>query len=365
MTPLVSILIPAYNASEWIADTLRSALAQTWPRKEIIVVDDGSHDATLSIARGFRSREVSVVTQSNQGAAAARNTALALSQGDVVQWLDADDLLAPDKIARQMEASRHAADDRILLSGAWGTFFYRPALTRFSRSPLWCDLSPVEWLLRKMEHNAYMQTATWLVSRELTTASGPWDTRLSYDDDGEYFARVVAASKAVWFVSGARVMYRISGTQRLSRIGGDPRKLESLLLSMRLHIQHLRGLEDSARARAACVDLLQRNAIYFYPQHHDLVDELERLAAGLGKTLAPPELPPKYDWIRRVFGWRLAKRVRMLVPEIRWSIVRRIDKALAGMGRVGRPRDIEPDHDPHGGWPGACSSSRDRSTPHA
>src|ERR1700741_4422028 len=103
MRPLVSILIPAFNASEYIADTIRSALAQSWPRKEIIVVDDGSTDATLPIARGFRSREVSVLTQPNQGAATARNTALSRCQGDVIQWLDADDLLAPDKIARQME----------------------------------------------------------------------------------------------------------------------------------------------------------------------------------------------------------------------------------------------------------------------
>src|SRR2546425_6261438 len=104
MQPLVSILIPAYNAEPWIADTIRSALAQTWPRKEIIVVDDGSRDQTLSIARQFASKNVSVVTQENQGASAARNRALALSQGKFIQWLDADDLIAPDKIAKQVEA---------------------------------------------------------------------------------------------------------------------------------------------------------------------------------------------------------------------------------------------------------------------
>ena len=67
MSPLVSILIPAYNAERWIADTIRSAQAQTWPRKEIIVVDDGSTDQTLSIARKFASKEVSVVSQENRG----------------------------------------------------------------------------------------------------------------------------------------------------------------------------------------------------------------------------------------------------------------------------------------------------------
>src|SRR5947208_10643307 len=100
MKPLVSILIPAYNAEAWIADTIQSALAQTWPRKEIVVVDDGSRDATFAVARRFASSEVKVVTQPNSGAATARNKAFALSRGDFIQWLDADDLLAPDKLAR-------------------------------------------------------------------------------------------------------------------------------------------------------------------------------------------------------------------------------------------------------------------------
>ena len=91
MTPLVSILIPAFNAQEWIAETIQSALRQTWPRKEIIVLDDGSADETLVVARRFESDEVRVISQPNQGAAAARNQALALSRGDYIQWLDADD----------------------------------------------------------------------------------------------------------------------------------------------------------------------------------------------------------------------------------------------------------------------------------
>src|ERR1700722_17022843 len=100
--PLVSILIPAFNSEKWIAGTIRSALAQTWDRKEIIVVDDGSTDRTFEIARQFESHTVRVVTQINQGAAAARNNAFSLSRGEYIQWLDADDLLAPDKVATQM-----------------------------------------------------------------------------------------------------------------------------------------------------------------------------------------------------------------------------------------------------------------------
>src|SRR5213076_983877 len=137
MTPLVSILIPAYNAKRWISDTIRSALAQTWPRKEIIIVDDGSFDQTLAIANQFASPNVLVVTQPNQGASAARNKAFELCQGDYVQWLDADDLLSPDKVAKQMEASNRFGSERTLFSCAWGQFYYRIDKATFTSTSLW------------------------------------------------------------------------------------------------------------------------------------------------------------------------------------------------------------------------------------
>src|SRR5262249_6685849 len=105
MTPLVSILIPAYNAERWISDTIQSALDQTWKHKEIIIVDDGSQDNTLTIARRFASKDVLVTQQVNQGASAARNKTFSLCQGEFVQWLDADDLLSPDKIEKQVALS--------------------------------------------------------------------------------------------------------------------------------------------------------------------------------------------------------------------------------------------------------------------
>src|SRR6201997_4866325 len=145
LKPLVSILIPAYNAEEWIADTVQSAIGQTWARKEIIVVDDGSRDRTAEVARRFASKEIAVVSVENQGAAAARNHALRLSQGDYIQWLDADDLLAPEKIAHQLGAVREGDDRRILLSSSWAFFYYRTRAARFLDTSLCQDLSPVEW----------------------------------------------------------------------------------------------------------------------------------------------------------------------------------------------------------------------------
>src|SRR5438445_2677428 len=239
MKSLLSILIPAFNAQAFIAETIQSALAHTWPAREIIIVDDGSTDQTLSIARQFASTTVRVVGQPNQGASAARNKAFSSSQGEYIQWLDADDLLAPDKIARQVAALKHCPGNRTLLSSAWGHFLYRTRKAQFHPSALWCDLSPSEWLLRKMEHDAHMQTATWLVSRELSEAAGPWDTELSLDDDGEYFCRVLRASHGTKFVPEAKTYYRISGCASLSyglACGLSARKLNSQFLSCKRHV---------------------------------------------------------------------------------------------------------------------------------
>lgn len=329
MRPLVSILIPAYNAQQWIADTIRSAIAQTWQRKEIIIVDDGSSDQTATVARRFASKQVAVVTTGNQGAAAARNRALQASQGDYIQWLDADDLLAPDKIERQVAALRDVDSPRVLLSSPWAYFNYRTRRARFVPTRLWQDLSPVEWLLRKMGENLFMQTATWLTSRELTHAAGPWDTRLISDDDGEYYCRVLRASTGTHFVPEARVFYRITSANRWSYIGAaDHKKKDALLLSMRLHVRCLRSLEESERVRKACLAYLQTKSIDFYPERPDIMSELQRLAVELQGQLEIPQLRWKYAWMKPILGWSTAKSAQSALPSLRASLARLWDKAM-------------------------------------
>jgi glycosyltransferase involved in cell wall biosynthesis len=328
MKPLISILIPAFNAQRWLSDTIESALNQTWERKEIIVVDDGSSDRTLAVAQRFASKGVVVLTQKNQGAAAARNKAFSVCRGDYIQWLDADDLLDPDKITMQMEALGCRSTPRILLSSAWGRFIHRPSKAKFGPTALWCDLAPLEWLLRKMEQGIFMQTGTWLISRELTEAAGPWDTRLLGDDDGEYFCRVIAASTAVRFVPEARVFYRLSGPASLSYIHGSNKKLEANFLSMQLQIGYVRSLEDSKRVRAACLKYLQTDLPYYYPDRLDLVERSRELAALLGGQLETPKSPAKYAWMQKLFGWRTAKRAQTYYNKLKWSVLGSLDNAM-------------------------------------
>jgi len=328
MKPLVSILIPAYNAEELIAYTLQSASAQTWQPKEIIVVDDGSTDRTAEVARRFASKEVAVVSTRNQGAAAARNYALQLSQGDYIQWLDADDLLSPDKIERQLGALREGDSRRILLSSPWAYFYFRTRRARFVHTSLCQDLSPVEWLLTKMGQHLHMQTATWLTSRELTEAAGPWNAQLLSDDDGEYFCRVLLASEGTRFVPETGVFYRMGSTGRLSYVGRSEKKQNAQFVSMKLHIQRLRSLEDSERVRKACLAYMQTLYLDFYPERPDIVAELQSLAVQLQAHLEEPRLRWKYAWMKPVFGWKAAKWAQISLPEMKSSCMRHWDRAM-------------------------------------
>jgi len=186
----------------------------------------------------------------------------------------------------------------------------------------------LEWLLRKWENNAHMNPATWLVSRELTEAAGPWDTRLIYCEDGEYFCRVILASNGIRFVPEGTVFYRVAPSSA-SYMGRSTRKMESHLLSRELEIGYLRSLEDNERVRAACLKSLQTVFTnFFYPEQPALVRQSQQLAAQVGGRLQTPRLPWKYVWIQKLFGLTTARRVRQQWNECKSSAMRSWDKAL-------------------------------------
>lgn len=328
MPDLVSILIPAYNAEKWIADALKSALDQTWPKKEVIVVDDGSSDDTLNVAKRFESNSVKVVTQDNRGASVARNHALSLAQGDCIQWLDADDVLARDKIATQLEGADNGQTSRVLLSSAWGKFYLRQQKGKFIPSSLWQDLVPVEWISNKFNENAWMAIESWLVSRKLTEIAGLWNEQLSMDDDGEYFCRVVSVSEKIRFSPEAKSYCRRGNSGSLSSDIISDKNMMSQFMSIRLQGNYLRSLEDSERTRSACLKYLQTYLIYFYPDHTAVLEKANALAKELGGKLSPPELSWKYSIIQQVLGWRMAKKAQRGIRMFKEPVRRNWDKLL-------------------------------------
>lgn len=323
MIPLVSILIPAYNAEKWIDETIQSALNQTWPSKELIIVDDGSTDNTLARARRYERGMVKVVSQQNRGASAARNRALSQAQGDYIQWLDADDLLASDKISLQLLSRKEDLGDKTLLSSAFGEFFSQPRKAVFNAHVLWQDLSPVEWISLQFQSNNWMVPSSWLVSRRLTDISGPWDERLSLDDDGEYFCRVVSVSKNVVFTPRAKSYYRVSNMGSMSK-STSYKAYESRFLSLTLRIGYLRALEDSEKTRKACLSHMQSLYGFFYPENKEIVRKMNDLAVELGGSLMPPKLRWEYSLLQKLFGWKIVKGIKHEV---------RITKLRARMAR--------------------------------
>jgi glycosyltransferase involved in cell wall biosynthesis len=309
MSGLVSIIIPCHNAAPWLAPALESALGQTWAEKEIILVDDGSTDASPEIAHAFEPRGVRLLTQPNRGASAARNAGLRAARGDFIQFLDADDLLAPDKIAVQL-ARLLGAPPRHVASGAWARFIRDAAEARFAPEPNWRDLSGIEFLQLHYEAGWMMLPAAWLCPRPLLDEAGAWDERLTLNDDGEYFGRVVLASAGILFCPDARSYYRSGLPGSLSRRKDRP-ALSSLHLSTALNGTRLfLAAGGSPGARAAVANGWQRVAFECYPAAPDLADDAERRCRELGGSPFPMPAGPAFHRLARFTGWRFAKRLR-------------------------------------------------------
>jgi glycosyltransferase involved in cell wall biosynthesis len=307
VTAKVSIVIPCYNAERWVAETLDSALAQSWPHTEIILVNDGSSDGSLAQARRFTGRGVRVIDQPNRGASAARNAGLQASTGDFIQFLDADDLLAPDKIARQMDLLSRVKPG-LLSSSSWGRFQLQPEEAAFDSHPNWRDLTGIEFLQIHYETGCMMHPAAWLAPRSLLERAGPWNEALSLNDDGEYFARVMLAAGKIVFCAEARSYYRSGFPGSLSG-RSDRRALESLYRSVELTLDHLQGADDSSRTRAAIDYAWKLAAFELYPGAPDLSRAAEARSRRFGGSSRPFPAGGRFQLVARFLGWRLARRL--------------------------------------------------------
>jgi glycosyltransferase involved in cell wall biosynthesis len=307
--PAVSIIIPCYNASRWLAETIDSALAQTWAEKEIVVVDDGSTDDSLTIALAYESHGVIVRTQPNRGASAARNAGLQITRGDFIQFLDADDLLAKDKIEVQIKALENG-EPHSIASGAWGEFRNNAQDAVFTSQPIWNSFPPVEWLACSWEGGGMMHPAAWLVPRKIADEAGPWNEMLSLDDDGEYFSRVILRSEGVLFVSEAKSYYRTHSGTRLSGSVGT-KAAHSSFSSCELKERHLLAREDSPRTRHALAGNYCRYAWEQFDAAPDLVEQAIARWQALDPGVKPPRGGRMYNLLSGVVGWKTARRLQL------------------------------------------------------
>lgn len=208
--PLVSVIIPMYNASCYIEETIQSVLDQTWSNIEIIVVDDGSTDDSYDIVANIKSNKIRLFHQDNKGAPKARNFGFLQSKGEYIQYLDADDLLSPSKIEQQLQALISSKKEI-----AFSTFYQ---YINGEIKPEWYNL---QFTNQSYDSALDLQVDLWryfipsyvpgcyLISRNLVERTGEWNKSLLKNQDGEYLARVFSHAAEIVFVPKEYVLWRL------------------------------------------------------------------------------------------------------------------------------------------------------------
>lgn len=309
--PLVSIIIPVYNAEKYLANTINSAISQTWSNKEIIIVDDGSVDNSLAIAESFAGEQIKVFGQPNKGASAARNKGLLEAKGEYIQFLDADDLLMPNKIEAQLDQ----------LVNTTNTLATCPMADLYNDEDI-ADIplkdQPIEktndtltFLLDLYTINNKLSAPihAWLTPASLIKKAGAWDETLSVNDDGEFFCRVVLAAQGVITVNTTLCYYRKYHGLGSSLSGGrDLRSLQSQYRSLVLIHGYLKNQKNDIRIDNVIAQNLTLLLVLCYPLHTQLVNTIAHKINELGGTDYLPVLGGQtIEIIKKAFGWKTAR----------------------------------------------------------
>lgn len=201
---LISVVIPAYNAEKTIGNTVRSVLKQTFTDFEIIVIDDGSQDNTLSKVNEIKDSRLFVFSHENKGVSTSRNRGLEMVKGKFVAFLDADDLWQPDKLARQLQALKE--NSKAALAYSWvdcidenGDFIrhgMRPTVQGYVYKHL-------------LKSNFLECGSTPLIRVSALKQVDGFDPELHYGEDWDMWLRI-AKNHEFTLVPAPLVLYRIS-----------------------------------------------------------------------------------------------------------------------------------------------------------
>ena len=215
--PTISVVIPNYNRAALIGETLDNVLAQSRPPDEVIVVDDGSTDDSAAVVERFGKR-VTLIRQDNRGPGPARNRGLAAAGGELIQFMDSDDLWSLNKLEAQERALRE--------SGA--EFAYSPWLQArledgravyteppIQQHPLPPARSPLAWYMRGW----VIVFQCCLFRRSLLDVAGPYREDLMPSEDSELLFRILKSGARPVHVPEALVLYRLHGGEQISRGG--------------------------------------------------------------------------------------------------------------------------------------------------
>jgi glycosyltransferase involved in cell wall biosynthesis len=260
--PLVSIIIPVYNTEKYLAQCIESAINQTYQNLEIIIIDDGSTDNSLKIAKTFNDNRINIFSQNNKGASAARNLGILKSNGEFLQFLDADDFISLNKIESQIEL---ALKNISHLIGCTTIHFFEHAKLNFDclenldDKIIFSKTNPIDFLINLWGVNdgkIYMvQPNAWLCPKQILLKTGNWNENLTLDDDGEFFCRIILNSKGIIFDNKSKNFYRKYLNSKSISGGMNAVALKSQLNSLRLKKEHLFKFEETAKTKTAIANL--------------------------------------------------------------------------------------------------------------
>jgi glycosyltransferase involved in cell wall biosynthesis len=215
ISPLISCIVPVFNGERYLREAIDSIFAQTYGTLEILVADDGSTDGTPGIVAGFGNR-LRYLRQDNQGPAAARNLGLGAASGELVAFLDADDLWHPEKLERQM--ARFQARPELGYCVTYSQNFWIPELR--AEAEKYRDhrvAQPVPGYV----------TQTLLARRAVFDSVGPFNTALAHGDSTEWFLRAAARGATMEILPDVLTYRRLHGENR-SRLEASASREEFL-----------------------------------------------------------------------------------------------------------------------------------------
>lgn len=235
---LVSIIIPTYNRSKLLKETLISVQKQTYTDWECIIVDDCSNDNTKLIAKEFIEKDKRYVYFQRpyfypKGASSCRNYGFGLSKGKYIQWLDDDDLLSEKKIELQVKKLESINNTKIFTTCDWDLYWPEKKI-EFNNLLKFNDIIKPDIFFYEIRRQlTFLPIHTFLMHRELILNAGNWNINLTINDDAEFITRVILECDFLINTEGCFVLYRDHTDSRLSK-NKSTDDLESFILSLKL-----------------------------------------------------------------------------------------------------------------------------------
>jgi len=322
--PLVSIIIPVYNAEKHLEETILSVIGQTWPNKELIIINDGSIDNSLAIASKFEAGWIKVFSQENRGAAAARNRGIAEAMGQFIQFLDADDLLSADKIKEQIRLLEQNPGKLAISSTVhfYNDSNYEKVLpSPHEESFLFNDNDPVHFLINLWggytKNGSMITIHSWLTPKDIIDKAGLWNEELTLDDDGEFFCRVILNSKGIIKSTGYSYYRKYYSQQSLSSVK-NINDLNSRIKAAILKKKFLLSINNSSEAQASIYKTLiniAADSFLSYPQiYKQAIFELPKV----NLNYRPPIGGKISNLLSEIVGWKTIIFLKKFLTFTKW-----------------------------------------------